>query len=377
MADYIGTQAQTGYPQQNKFPSTSTAWGQLRVKEESTQLFLDTFDSSLDTTNKWTASNGGGGVLPAYSTASATLNSGTTANGFSLLKTIPTWAPREPGFLEFTARINIEFPVSLNGYRFWGFANAAATPTLSNPITDGVGFEIYQDGKLYAVSYAANSRTVIADLSIATGNGAQPQNASAHKYFIWFRGDLTFWAIDQLDNIVAMFTTGAPGPNVNTLPATFLNVAGAGATATTIVLNGISIGDSGRNSFTMADGTYPFRLQKILAGGDTLVNNAQGVYPSAPTNVTSANADTALAAANANRRMLIVSNDSTAKLYLLVDVSGAGAASATNFTYVIAAGGTFEMPNPVSTARIRGFWSAANGSAAVTDISAVTTLGAA
>lgn len=278
MPDYIGTQALTGYPAQNKFPATTTPWGHYRVKEESTQLFLDTFDSALDTTNRWTASNAGGGVLPAYSTASVTLNSGITANGYSLLKTQPSWAPREPGFLEFAARINIEFPVSTNGYRFWGFANAAGTPTLSNPITDGVGFEILQDGKLYAVSYAANSRLVIADLSIATGNGAQPQNASAHKYYVFFRGDLTFWAIDYVDNIVALFTTGASGPNVNTLPATFLDIAGAGTTATTLILNGISVGDTGRNTSSVSDGSFPWRIQTVYpqASSYSAQVNAEG-----------------------------------------------------------------------------------------------------
>lgn len=93
-----------------------------------------------------------------------------------------------------------------------------------------------------------------------------------------------------------------------------------------------------------------------------------GTYPNAPTNVASANADTALLAANAARRGVIISNDSTAKLYVLFDQSGAGAASAANFTYVIPAGATFEMPVPIFRGRIRGFWSAANGSAGVTDV---------
>lgn len=87
------------------------------------------------------------------------------------------------------------------------------------------------------------------------------------------------------------------------------------------------------------------------------------------TNVTSANADTALLAANLARQGVIISNDSTAKLYVLFDSSGNTAASATSFTYVVGAGNTLEInPLPVSTARVRGFWSAANGSAGVTEI---------
>lgn len=87
------------------------------------------------------------------------------------------------------------------------------------------------------------------------------------------------------------------------------------------------------------------------------------------TNVASANADTALLAANAARIGVIISNDSTAKLYVLFDTPGNQAASASLFTYVVGAGNTLELnPLPISTARVRGFWSAANGSAGVTEL---------
>ncbi len=372
MPDYLAG-AQQGIPRQNRFPATNTVWGQLRIHQDPTQLFLDTFDASLDTTNKWTASNGNGGVLPAYSTASATLNSGAGIAGYSLLRSIPTFVPQEPGWLVFEAQINIETPVLATGYRFWGFGNAATIPTIASPMTDAVGFEISITGQMYAVTYAAGTRLVVADLSATTGNAAQPNTGNVQKYFIWFRGDLTFWAIDYPDNIVAVYTTGASGPNVNTLPISFLCVSNGG-TAVTIVVNGVSMGDTCRNNMVLSDATYPFRQQKVGPSGEVYFGNSITPYPSAPTNVVAANADTALTAANANRRMLIVSNDSTAKLYLLIDTSGAGAASATNFTYVIGPGATFEMPNPVSTARVRGFWSAANGSAGVTDISTNTTV---
>lgn len=106
--------------------------------------------------------------------------------------------------------------------------------------------------------------------------------------------------------------------------------------------------------------------------GNVSVTPAASVYPNGPTNVVAANADTSLTASNGSRTGLIVSNDSTAKLYVLVDKGGAAAASATNFTYVVGAGGTLELPVPggsVPTARIRGFWSVAQGTCSVTDIS--------
>lgn len=246
MADYLGTQVLTGITQGTTFRQGVTPWGHARVKSEATQLFIDTFNSSIDTVNKWNISNGGGGVLPAYSTASATLNSGTTANGFSLMSSKLIWQPSEPAFLEWSARVNIEFPVLTSGYRFFGLANTPASPTIAAPITDGVGFEVFTDGKLYAVTYAAGARNVIADLSVATGNGSQPQNGNAHKYYITFRPDMTFWAIDQPDNYVAVFATGALGPNNNALANTNLAVSN-GSPAVTIVNNGTSVSDTGRN----------------------------------------------------------------------------------------------------------------------------------
>jgi hypothetical protein len=95
-------------------------------------------------------------------------------------------------------------------------------------------------------------------------------------------------------------------------------------------------------------------------------------WPNTPTNITAANADTALLASNTNRKGVVISNDSTAKLYVLADGSGSGAASATNFTYVVGPGLTLELPIAsdiaTPTARLRGFWSAAQGSAAVSEV---------
>lgn len=353
--------------------ASATPWNRLRIDQDPTQVFIDTFDANLDT-NQWTPTNAGGGVIPTYTTASVTLSSGTTANGYSKLATIPNFGAEEPAWLYFATRINIEFPVLTTGYRFWGLATTPGSPTIAAPLTDAVGFEIGTNGKLVAVTYAAGVRLAIQDLSVSTGNGSQPADSAAHKYFIFFRPDICYWCIDSIDNVVAQFITGASGPNVNNLPMTYLAVSN-GTPAVTIVLNGCSIGDTGRNNLTLSDSTYAWREIKILTGGELLSNNAQAAYPNAPTNVASSASDVAITAANLNRRMLIVSNDSTSKLYLLVDPSGAGTSSPTNFTYVVAAGATFEFPNPVSTARVRGIWSAANGTAAVTDVSQTPTIG--
>jgi hypothetical protein len=115
----------------------------------------------------------------------------------------------DPGWLGFSFAITIPdlAAPTANSYRFWGSGTPATTPTTTAPMTDAVGFEIRTDGKMYAVIYAGGSRTVIQDLSAATGNSTQPTNASAHRYIVYVRTDRAYWYIDGLAsaNLVANF----------------------------------------------------------------------------------------------------------------------------------------------------------------------------
>ena len=80
------------------------------------------------------------------------------------------------------------------------------------------------------------------------------------------------------------------------------------------------------------------------------------------TNVASSASNVTLIAANANLKLLTVFNDSTAILYLKYGAT----ASTTSYTVRIAAGGYFEMPQPIYTGVIDGIWASANGSARIT-----------
>ncbi len=254
-------------------PLTTT--GEFKVSQEPTQLFYDTFDGGLDTKNRWKSpTTGGTGVAAtsAYGQGSTTLSGGTTANSFSMLESFPTFQPTEPGWIYTTFRINIEFPVLTTGYRFWGLATNPLSPTIASPVTEGSGWEIGIDGKLLAVMYATTSRSVIKDLSAATGSGKQPADSNAHKYFMWFRGDQTYWAIDNLDNIVASTSTGAPGPNINNLPIKALVVSNSG-TAETLVVNGLSIGDTARNNIQISDTDFPWRNAVVESDGSLRISN--------------------------------------------------------------------------------------------------------
>jgi len=233
------------YPTQ----ATVSPLGELRVENPASQLFLDTFNTAtLDTINKWATSSGGTGVAPTNAIGATVLNGGTTANSFSKLVTINSFAPSEPGFLIFNARVNLQSPVPTANVADWGLGTSPTTPTFASPISQCVCFET-SGTKLSAVVYQTGARVLIADLSNSTGLGYQPTDAAAHKYFIYFRGDIAYWAIDDKDNVVANFQTGALGPDINSLNGLFQVVSNAGS-AQTLQVNAVSVGDTSHTAST-------------------------------------------------------------------------------------------------------------------------------
>lgn len=106
-----------------------------------------------------------------------------------------------------------------------------------------------------------------------------------------------------------------------------------------------------------ADGRILVNLEgatTVVSGTATLANVA-----SSATNVT-------LLAANTARLGATIFNDSTQVLY----VKFGATASATSYTVQIAAGGYYEVPQPVFTGKLDGIWASANGNARVTETSA-------
>lgn len=100
------------------------------------------------------------------------------------------------------------------------------------------------------------------------------------------------------------------------------------------------------------------RLTSILSALQATLSVAEPAVASATQiNVAAAAASTAIAAANANRKGMILTNNSTA------DVTMAYGASVTTalFTFKIPAGGYWEMPKPIYTGAISGIWASANG----------------
>lgn len=244
--------------------------GFQRVELEATQLFNDNYDTGLDITNRWNAPvSGGGGVAATNVAGSTALGTGTTANGYSILTSVPIFSPVAPGFLVYTNNVNIENPIITNSYRFWGFGNAISTPTATAPLSNAIGYEISTTGKLYAVCYSAGTRNVIQDLSAVTGTGDQPIDNTSHKYFLFFRGDYAYWAIDKKQNVIAVMLNRSSGPIVNRLPAILLSIAGSSAPASSVLLtsNSLFIGDTTGATSQISDGNYAWRKATVNIDG--------------------------------------------------------------------------------------------------------------
>ena len=108
------------------------------------------------------------------------------------------------------------------------------------------------------------------------------------------------------------------------------------------------------------------------AGGVPFLYNINGTFATAETtystatlaNVSAAATSSTVAASNDGRRGLIVVNDSVETLYLKFGAT----ASTTSYTVMLCPGETFQMTAPIYTGIIDGIWSAASGTARVTEI---------
>lgn len=237
---------------------TVLPYGQLRVALDASPIFYEDFGSgTVDVTLKWKKQNGGTGIAPTDSVGASVLNGGTTANSFSLLQTLPTFQPQEPGYVTFAGRVNLNFPTIASNYSVWGLFSTPATPTFAAPVSNGAMFELSSTGVLNAVTYASGARLLIASLG-----KVQPVDANSHKYFVYFTGAQCYWAIDDPDNVVAQFLTGASGPDVNTLPASFMVVSNGGSAAT-MQINAVVIGNTTGGNITQCDSLFPFLSQQV------------------------------------------------------------------------------------------------------------------
>jgi hypothetical protein len=244
----------------------------VQIDIEGTLIFEDTFDGTLDTTNRWnTPISGGGGVTAANTAGNMSLGTGTTASGYSYMTSQTSQVFLAPGYLEVGCGLQFESgTVIANTYRFWGIGTVSTTavPTAAAPLVNAIGWELYTDGNLYAVMYINSTRTVIQNLG---SGGFQPTDGAFHRYLIDVKASHTYWFIDGTTASCATSTFQVP--YIQTLPMIFMAVAATSAPASsgTLAIIGVSLADTGRNNHQISDGQYPWRKANVLPSSNQAV----------------------------------------------------------------------------------------------------------
>jgi hypothetical protein len=222
----------------------------------------DTFSAtSLDTTNRWQASvSGGGGVAATVTNSALVVGTGTTANGYSYQLSQPSFLSSTPGWIRFGCSAQVEFPATVNAYRFWGLAQPKTVPCVDSPILNGVGFELTVSGSFVAVVYLAGIRTAVATLPTIP-------DANPHNYQVYYRPTMLLWYVD--DNPVVTSAPASVTMNIDTFPVCYLAIANnpAPLSSATLASSGMSVSDTAKNNVQISDGTYAWRKATVSSTG--------------------------------------------------------------------------------------------------------------
>src|SRR4051812_19395186 len=236
-----------------------TNYANMRVTDEPTALFSDSFES-LDTTNRWTTKTSTG--TATVSAGNLTVASSTTASAYGGLYTQPTFAPQGLNFLIGGIVVIVGTVAITNSARCWGFGTLPATPTLAVPVTDGVFFMLDGTGHLYGKVYAAGVEVGSVDLAAYNPSAGVPQG-----YAIQYRADYSTFFINSPVSPAGVIQIVAPA--VENLP--FFAIAIAHSTppsvSATMVCRAAGVSDSGKNASTIRDATYPWRGASVTAAG--------------------------------------------------------------------------------------------------------------
>lgn len=247
---------------------TVSRYQRLRVSDEPATLLYDPFDSAaLDTANMWNTPVTSGGATISKVTGGLQILPGTTASAYAYMTSKANFNATVPGFLEIGHALKFLASPPTGVLRFWGRGTVAnsGVPTITNPITDGEGWELGSDAKLRAVVYASGVKTVVADLS-----ALQAADGLYRRYNTQTRTDLGVWYLNSQDKPVC--DSSFVFPDTQTLPLLFLAVndpTTPPGVSSQIVCTGVIAADTAHNSHQNSDGVYPWRKQTVNADGST------------------------------------------------------------------------------------------------------------
>ncbi len=239
--------------------AATTNYGNLRTTDEASALFNDSFEVD-DLTDRWTLKTSTG--TSTVASGNLTCASSTTASAYGGRFTQAAFTPR--GINCLVGGILATFPTAViaNSARVVGFGVLAATPTIALPVTDGIAFYIDGTGALLAKVYAGS-----VEVSSTALSAYNPVSGVPIGLAFQYRTDSTLFFINTLNSPVA--TIPVVAPNIEALPFFAISIAGAtppGVSAT-MVCRAAAVGDSGKNSNSIADGTFAWRTATVTKGG--------------------------------------------------------------------------------------------------------------
>jgi len=237
---------------------------QPRIATDSIAQFYDSFDSTLDITNRWTA----GGTTPTITNGNLTISPSTTALASSSLQSQPSFGLFGNMFTHAFSVTKVDIGLKTGNLRFIGLGVVSGSPTVTAPIINGVGFEWRDtDGVLYGVVWSGGIRTQSISLT-----SSQPTDGASHRYALFYKTSKLYFEIDNVT--VGNITT--PSPNNSTLPFLSLSINGASAVSPAAILTHsfLGVGDTAGNSRMISDAAFPWRKTQVSAAGALLTSNS-------------------------------------------------------------------------------------------------------
>jgi hypothetical protein len=338
------------------------AFGSLAVNTGFQTLFYESWSTSpINTTEKWTVT----GTAPTIASGNMTMSA--TLNSYNAIQSKDVIIPNA-GFSHVRNGILLEVGTVTGCGRFWGYGTPASVPSATSLCQDGAGFELDSaTGALYAVTYAAGVRTIVATLT-------KPTDGAYHRYGMSFRVTQIYWFIDN--QTISVATQSFPNLQIVELPSLIVRRNDAAFVGTPVFTNIAHLSaDTAKQATVLSDPVIGTRQARV---------KAPSTLPAATDSALVVTVRDAVRITNDTRTYVSYSAGGVAAALTTVEAlitltkSGAvGAATTTGTSFVIPAGKRFRITsvtfatrgNAVATSQNTTFSIRANTAGAITTTS--------
>lgn len=254
-----------------------TAYGNLRISAEPTQLFNDPFDGVvIDTTDRWNAAVVTGGMTVTQVGGGLSVTTNTTASASAFIDSKPTFTPLGLAFLAYGEALKLEAQTSnffvSNQHRFFGLGDRPASFAYATPLKNAFGFEIDGTGQLLCCVYSNGTRIYSTSTSL-TGvnlNTLVTPSAGYCRFGVAQRADAYIFYIGTTEYPAASFSVASASfslSDIQSLPIRHhaINNSTSPASVSTFVASNVAIGDTSSSGVGLSDGVFGYRKATVKA----------------------------------------------------------------------------------------------------------------